>query len=438
MEALGEEARRLVEAVAAVARERGVAAYVVGGAVRDWLLGRRPIREVDVTVVGDAEDLAAEVARRVGGRVVAFERFGTARVAAFGTCVDVARARTERYPAPGALPVPESAPSIDADLFRRDFTINAMAVPLAGDDRPLVDPWGGLADLEAGRLRALHPRSFYDDPTRLFRGVRLAVRYGLEIEPQTALWIKEAVERRAADTVSAERRGQEVRRALSESPALPVARAFEAWKLWDAACPGWHLQPSAEPALATIDGHEEALAALLEALGGEGRGQLWAVRLLAVADPWLGRRGEELERRALELTARLSLTRELRESLRQMAELRAVGRRLCRVRRFSTADRLLQGLRPLQVAYVAARGGMAGPVYNWVDWFARTGRRLRPSLTGRDLLALGCPPGPAVGRLQQALRAAVLDGQVRGRAEEKRWVASRLRAWRQRSGPVEP
>lgn len=437
MEALDEAARRLVEAVAAVAREQGVAAYVVGGAVRDWLLGRRPIHEVDVAVVGDAEGLAEEVARRLGGRVVAFERFGTARVAALGTYVDVARARTERYPAPGALPVPESAPSIDADLFRRDFTINAMAVPLAGDDRPLVDPWGGLADLQAGRLRALHPRSFDDDPTRLFRGVRLAVRYGLTVEPQTALWMKEAVERRAADTVSAERRGQEVRRALSESPALPVARAFEAWKLWDAACPGWHLRRRAEPVLAAIDHHEEALASLLEALGGEGREQLWAVRLLAVAGPWLsGRRGEQVERRALELTARLALTRELRESLRQMAQLRAVERRLRGARRPSTADRLLQGLRPLQLAYMAARDGMASPVYNWVDWFATTGRRLRPSLTGRDLLALGCPPGPAVGRLQQALRAAVLDGKVRGRAEEKRWVARTLRAWRRQDGPV--
>lgn len=429
-EALSEEARRLVGAVAAVAREQGVAAYVVGGAVRDWLLRRHPIHEVDVVVVGDAEALAAEVARRVGGRLVAFERFGTARVAAFGTYVDVAQARTEWYPAPGALPVPETAPSIDADLFRRDFTINAMAVPLAGDDRPLVDPWGGASDLQACRLRALHPRSFDDDPTRLFRGVRLAVRYGLEVEPETARWMRQAIERRTADTVSAERRGQEVRRALSESPALPVARAFEAWGLWDAACPGWHLRPQAEAVLTTIDQHEDALVALLETLDGEGPGQLWAVKLLAVAEPWLGRRAEKVEQRALALTTRLSLTKDLRESLRQMTALRAVHRRLVRAQRASTADRLLQGLRPLQLAYLAARGGLSSPDYNWVDWFARTGRRLRPSLTGRDLLALGCPPGPALGRLQQALRAAVLDGKVRGRAEEKRWVSRRLRAQR--------
>ena len=431
-EALSEEARRLLEAVAAVARERGVAAYVVGGAVRDWLLGRRPIREVDVSVVGDAEALAREVAGRVGGGFVAFERFGTARVAAFGTYIDIARARTERYPAPGALPVPEAAACIDADLFRRDFTINAMAVPLAGDERPLVDPWGGLRDLEARTLRALHPRSFDDDPTRLFRGVRLAVRYGLQIEPETARWMRRAIARRAADTVSAERRGQEVRRALSESPALPVARAFEAWHLWDAACRGWHLRRQAEAVLAAIDRHERELAALLDALGAGGQDRLWAVRLLAVAEPWMGRRADALERRALELTARLALTKELRESLRQMGRLRAVRRGLVAARRPSTADRLLQGLMPLQLAYLAARGGFSGPDYNWVDWYARTGRRIRASLTGRDLLALGCPPGPAVGLLQQALRAAVLDGKVRGRAEEKRWVARRLRAWRQR------
>lgn len=433
-EVLEPRARRLVEAVAQVAAERALAAYVVGGAVRDWLVGRLPVREVDVAVVGDAESVAGEAARRLGGRVVAFPRFGTARLVAHGTYVDVARARTERYPAPGALPVPEAAPSIDDDLLRRDFTINAMAVPLWGDDRALVDPWGGLEDLRAGRLRALHPASFQDDPTRLFRGVRLAVRYGLRIEPQTAEWMRQALACRAADTVSAERRGQEVRRALQEEPALPVARAFDAWGLWDAACPGWRLTAPAERVLDTIDGHRQQVEELLVALGTDD-GQVWALRLLALADPWLGRAPARIREQGEALAARLALTRELRESLCRMGELRAVSRRLAAARRPSTAHRLLEGRRPVELVYVAVRGGPDSPDYNWVGWLARTGRRMRPRLTGRDLMALGCPAGPALGRLQRALTAAVLDGKVRGAAQEKEWVVRRLQAWRRRGGP---
>ena len=431
MAALAEGVRRLVEQAAAAARRRGLAAYVVGGAVRDWLLGRGPIHEVDVVVVGEAEPLADEVARQVGGRAVAFERFGTVRVVAAGVTMDFASARLERYPAPGALPEPAPAGSIEADLSRRDFTVNAMAVPLAGDPRPLVDPWGGREDLAARRLRALHPRSFEDDPTRLFRGVRLAVRYGLSVEPQTARWMRQALAGRALETVSAERRGQEVRRALSESPALPVAEAMEAWGLWDAACPGWHLQEPARRALAGADRAQAELVELLRALGGdEAAEDVWAVRLLAVAEPWLGTDPSRAEARAQMLAQRLALTRRVREALRRLPEAARVHRRLARVRRASTADRLLRDLPALVLAYLAVRGGLATPDYNWVGWYARTGRRIRPSLTGRDLLALGCPPGPAVGRLQEALRAAVLDGRVQGRAQERRWVERRLRTRR--------
>ncbi|HEY8426368.1 MAG TPA: hypothetical protein VIK73_10205 [Limnochordales bacterium] len=428
---LAEEVRPLLEALAEAARRRGTPAYVVGGAVRDWLLGRGPIREADIVVVGDARALAEEAATHVGGRVVAFERFGTVRLAARRLYVDVATARVERYPAPGALPVPSPARSIEEDLVRRDFSINAMAVPVAGDGRPLIDPCGGLQDLQSRRLRALHPRSFEDDPTRLFRGVRLAVRLGLAIDAQTAGWMQQAIAARAVETVSAERRGQEVRRALSEQPALPVAQAFERWGLWDAACPGWRLEPEAERVLAVLDEDAASFEALLEALAGpSGSQHLWAVRLVAVAAPWLTGPPERVQQRVYRLVERLALTRELRESLLQVPTVRRRQRRLAGARRPSTADRLLQDLSTLSRVYLAARGGPTSPDYNWVGWWARVGRHVRPRLTGRDLLALGCPEGPAVGRMQRALRAAVLDGRVRSRAEEQRWVRRLLQAWR--------
>ena len=151
-------------ALEALAGEPGV--HVVGGAVRDALLGRVP-RELDLVVEGDAAAVARRAARRLGGHVVAHERFGTATVRAPAASFDVVSARTESYERPGALPDVRPGASIEEDLRRRDFAVNAIALRLA-DGEEIAFP-GAREDLAAGRLRVLHPRSFEDDPTRLHR-----------------------------------------------------------------------------------------------------------------------------------------------------------------------------------------------------------------------------------------------------------------------------
>src|SRR4051794_32995335 len=160
-------------ALAALAGEPGV--HVVGGAVRDALLGRVP-RELDLVVEGDAVAVARRAAARMNGDVTVHERFGTATVRADGYEFDVAAARTETYPRPGALPDVVLGATIAQDLGRRDFTVNAMAVRLA--DGALTEWPGARADLEAGVLRVLHERSFADDPTRMLRLVRYPPRRG--------------------------------------------------------------------------------------------------------------------------------------------------------------------------------------------------------------------------------------------------------------------
>src|SRR5213592_1786444 len=143
-------------------------AYLVGGAVRDLLLGADSV-DLDVAIEGDAPVLAWELAERLGGLATTHERFGTATVRAGDLVFDLATTRRERYERPGALPEVEPAPLTD-DLARRDFTINAMAVGLTGADVDVLhDPQHGREDLHAGRVRVLHPRSFLDDPTRLLR-----------------------------------------------------------------------------------------------------------------------------------------------------------------------------------------------------------------------------------------------------------------------------
>ena len=195
-ESIAEALERMHPELAPLRQLGGDPVYLVGGAVRDLLLGRGRA-DIDLVVEGDA----ATLAERLGAEATSHERFGTAKVKLNGHEVDIAGARSEIYPRPGALPVVEPGADLAADLRRRDFTINAMAIPLRGEPR-LIDPHGGEADLATRRLRVLHDGSFADDPTRALRAARYATRFGFELESHTAELIRET----DLGTVSADRR----------------------------------------------------------------------------------------------------------------------------------------------------------------------------------------------------------------------------------------
>ena len=199
----------------------GKPVYLVGGAVRDLLLGRGRA-DIDLVVEGDATALAA----RLGGVVVEHERFATAKAQLGGHEVDIATARAETYARPGALPEVEPTAGIAADLARRDFTINAMAIPLRRDPE-LIDPHGGLEDLDAGMLRVLHSRSFEDDPTRALRAARYVARFDFELEPDTAELLRHA----DLGTVSTDRRDAELLRLAGETEAVRGFGLLAEWGL---------------------------------------------------------------------------------------------------------------------------------------------------------------------------------------------------------------
>ena len=180
------EQRAAVVRVAEQAARLGLRAYVAGGAVRDAFL-ERPITDVDFVIAGDAISFARGLADAHGGEIVAHERFRTATWTIDAHRHDLASTRTERYPRPAALPEVSTGVPIEADLPRRDFSLNAMALRI--DTPELVDPLGGAADIRARRVRALHPNSFVDDPTRILRAARYVARFGFEIEPQTMGWL---------------------------------------------------------------------------------------------------------------------------------------------------------------------------------------------------------------------------------------------------------
>lgn len=217
------------------AEEHGGRVELVGGAVRDIMLGSRP-RELDVIVDSGVEQLAGALASRLGGEMTLHERFGTAVVRGAHASIDLATIRAESYPSPGALPdVHPGSP--EEDLARRDFTINAIAVGLTGEHQGQVRAVGdALDDLAGRRLRVLHDASFLDDPTRILRLARYAARLGFEIEPHTAALLASALAADVLKTVSGQRLGAELRLAFAEpDPVGPLAEldrmgVFTAWE----------------------------------------------------------------------------------------------------------------------------------------------------------------------------------------------------------------
>lgn len=341
----------------------GTAAYVVGGAVRDALLGAERA-DLDLVVEGDI----APLAQALGGELREHERFSTATVRDGDLHVDLARSRAEEYEHPGALPDVRPAPLAD-DLARRDFTVNAMAVPLA-DGGELIDPQGGLDDLRAGLLRVLHPRSFFDDATRALRAARYAARLGLELEPGTAELLRNTAD---LSTVSQDRVDAELLRIAAEPQA---ARALELLGEWG---------------VLEVDDYAAELVRRLDSL--------------LAAPPWAG---------YADRVAAVAVIARGGGADQQTLPASPPGAP-------SAARRLAAGLTPEELAIARARGAA------WLDDYARDWRHVELEIDGGDLLAAGVEQGPALGRGLQAALDAKLDGAADGREQE---LAVALRAAR--------
>ena len=380
--------RTALDELRRLANEAGVAAFLVGGPVRDSLLGV-PVNDLDISVVGDAPALAQSLANATGGRLTVHPRFGTASVAAAGCTVDLVTARRETYPKPAALPV-VTAGSLADDLARRDFTVNAMALPLAATVEQVVDPHGGRADLDAGIIRTLHRESFRDDPTRIFRAVRYEQRFAFRLSDDTRYDLESAVAAGAIAMLSGDRLRHELDRILHETSPLPALQRAEELGVLTATHPAlgashldglhdWTARPLAW------------LAALVWPLH-ESTGSSVAVRLNTPTD-W---------------TRVISDTATLTERLPGLAAERSAPSDVCA---------LLDGLSPDALA--AGTVLAPAPASERIRMYLAEWWTVAPLLRGPDLLALGVPPGPAVGEALRALRRARLDGETHNRNDEE-------------------
>jgi tRNA nucleotidyltransferase (CCA-adding enzyme) len=386
------------EAVAALS-EAYEGVYLVGGTVRDILLGE-PSFDVDIAVEGDAIALAQALADALGGRVRAHEKFGTAVVVyGDGDRVDVVTARTEFYDAPAALPSVEHA-SIREDLFRRDFTINAMAVSLKGDDYGrLVDPFGGRADLEEKRIRVLHNLSFIDDPTRIFRAIRYENRYGFRMDEHTLGLARGCIEMGLVGDLSSARLRDELVALLEEGEVEhSILRLAELGA-----------DRAIHPHLAADD-EAVTLLARLRALAQQYEVEVpaWRLGLIALA-------------RKLppdEVYGWLQRLKMRRRDTEQIAAAVTVGPRI--VERLRDQD-----VEPAEIAALADRYAPDAPLFALaladlepLHAYFRGLRDVRLEVSGTDLADLGLAESPRVGEILAELRRRKLNGELDGRESE--------------------
>jgi tRNA nucleotidyltransferase (CCA-adding enzyme) len=224
---LTKEIRDLVYLVRDISSINNLSAYLVGGFVRDLLLGVKNL-DLDFVVEQDAIKLAQDFAQRLNARLIRHKRFRTATVILRSNFkVDFATARRESYPHPAALPLVTSG-SLRDDLFRRDITINAMAISINSKNfGQLIDFFGGKDDLKDKKIRILHNLSFIDDPTRILRVIRFAQRYNFRIEPKTLACLKEAVKMRMLDRIQPQRVRNELILLLKEEEPLKQIRRLQ-------------------------------------------------------------------------------------------------------------------------------------------------------------------------------------------------------------------
>jgi tRNA nucleotidyltransferase (CCA-adding enzyme) len=391
------ESFTLIRLVKTEAESLGLPLFIVGGSVRDILLGRR-LNDFDLTTEGNAITLARSLASRHGGTVTAHTKFGTAKwflpnnMKTDQDALDLISARSEIYKYPAALPTVKLG-SLREDLRRRDFTMNALAVRLDGPHfGELRDDLNGMDDLQKGIIRVLHPRSFIEDPTRMYRAVRYEKRYQFKIAEDTLALIPEA--RSLVEKLSGQRIRHELDLILAEPNAVSMLARLDELDLLAPIHPA--LSNFNRSNLATLKSDDQAL---------QDRQSRWILWLMHLND-------QEI----VSVNRRLHFTADLLKNLRSASLLTANQTAVVGLGPSQCVEMLEDySLRAIETVYQILadeeiRSKFSKYLFEW--------KYVKPKTTGHDLKERGIPPGPRYAEILRRLRAAWLDGEVRTAKEE--------------------
>lgn len=402
---------KLLKKIGALADSAGYSAFLVGGSVRDLLLGMRNM-DLDIVVEGDAIELGKALSKELDGSLVVHRRFGTCTVVTKDKSkIDLATARKEVYEKPAALPTVVEFGSLKNDLMRRDFTINAMAVSLSEEGfGQLIDFFGGESDLKDGRIRVIHDGSFIDDPTRIFRAVRFEQRFGFVIDKHTEGLIRNAVEDRMFDRVNPQRIRDEIILMLKEDKPIRALKRMSELHEFRFIHPKIRL--------------DDKLVKFYNAIGGSFRWyegakfkkepiEKWLIYLMmllepldygeavSVCDKFVFKRGERMKI--------LSYKKCAKSVMREAA-----------VKKNIPPSRVYKLLSPLSyeaLLLIMARSA-SGPARNRIRDFFEKHNGLRISIKGGDIKALGLKPGPQFKKILEKTLYKKIDGALKTHKDE--------------------
>ncbi len=405
---MSERITAILKEVGELASKMGYSAYLVGGVVRDLLMDRENM-DIDIVVEGDAPKLAKRFAQSNGARVSEHFKFKTAVVIFPDDFrVDFATSRTEFYTNPAAAPEVENA-SIRNDLYRRDFSINAMAVKLNGEDfAQLLDFFGGQRDLKDGKVRVLHSLSFVDDPSRALRGIRFAVRFGFDIGPHTEKLLKHAVSLSLIDRIVGQRLFMELKYILSENAyidALHMMKRYDLLRFF-------------HPKVILDDAKLRRFDAVKRINGWycfqfEDKPELWKARF-AILFNELG--WEDMK----SLAERFELSPKLHDELiKSFFDMKSALGRLKKLDEPNPAM-VTETLEVLDTEFILAAGAFMGEDFEWLlkEYFS-VYRFVEPELDGNDLKSMGIPPSSMYGDIFEEIRRRKLNGTINNIEQEK-------------------
>jgi tRNA nucleotidyltransferase (CCA-adding enzyme) len=392
-----------------IARDLGFSAYLVGGSVRDLLRGEKNY-DIDIVIEGDGMAFAQNLGEQLHVKVKTHKRFGTAVVITDFLKFDVATARTEYYESPAALPRVAMS-SIKKDLYRRDFTINTLAIMLNPESfGKLIDYFGAQRDIKEKTIRILHNLSFIEDPTRAFRAIRFSERFGFKISKHTRNLIKTAVRINLFDKLSGTRIYDELNLLFAETEPVNAIERLSNFDLLKFIHPSLIITKTLEETFHAIQ-ETYAWFKLLFFEEELNRSHLFLMALLDELNP--EERREALQRLSVPPTARKEILDGIEQSKKALAQLRGASQK-----------KIYYTLTPLDIPTILFTMARAKDeeLKKAVSLYLTTLREIGPELTGKDLKVMGYTPGPQFKRILTSLLEARLERQIKSREEEVQFV----------------
>lgn len=399
----------IIRQIGTLADQKHIHAYLIGGVVRDLILGKHDV-DLDVVIEGDVRGFSVLLAKELNAQLKFYQEFGTATLTLpNGKRVDLAKTRKEIYARPGALPSVKAG-TLKEDLLRRDFTINTLAIQI---NEPhfgkLINEFRAFTDLKGKRIRVLHENSFIDDPTRILRAIRFEQRFSFKLEPKTFVLLKAALRKNASQTVSPPRYFNEFIKTLREKDPIKCLKRLQGLK--GLAFLGITKISSLDP-LKTVQIN-------LKKYRLSTTGRAWFFYFLALIE-------DQSEKVKSDICQQLHLTREEKNNIMASS---AAGKLLKDLSRKSLSAsevfELLHGFDNEFITYLKLRGANKF-IGRQIDHYLSQSRQVKLVLNGHDFKKLGVVKGEEIGRIQRRLLMAKIDGKVPTIDEERKFVLKNI------------